>query len=101
VLQELAVRDATDRMGTRLAWYLDAFRDIALAKNLIHPPAHPGFPLEGDLTPPLLHHLPPKYRLTMRVTMQNMRTFRLEMKDMMYGEMRSLRILVIQKVLRV
>jgi len=51
VLQELAVRDAADRMGTPLAWYLDAFPEIALAKNLNHPPAHPGFPLEGDPNP--------------------------------------------------
>jgi len=38
-------------MGTPLAWYLDAFPEIALAKNLNHPPAHPGFPLEGDPNP--------------------------------------------------
>jgi len=38
-------------MGTPLAWYLDAFHEIALAKNLNHPSAHPGFPLEGDLNP--------------------------------------------------
>ena len=54
MLQELTIRDAADRMGTPLAWYLDAFPEIALAKNLNHPPAHPGFPLEGDpnLSPP-------------------------------------------------
>jgi len=30
---------------------LNAFPEIALTKNLIHPPAHPGFPLEGDPNP--------------------------------------------------
>ena len=38
-------------MGTPLAWYLDAFPEIALAKNLNHPLAHPGFPLEGNPNP--------------------------------------------------
>jgi len=51
VLQELAIRDAADRMGTPLAWCLDAFPAIVLAKNLIHPSAHPGFPLEGNPNP--------------------------------------------------
>jgi len=51
VLQELAVRDAADRIGTPLVWYLNAFPETALAKNLIHPPAHPRFPLEGDPNP--------------------------------------------------
>ena len=50
-MQELAVRDAADRMGTPLAWYLDAFPEIALAKNLVHPPAHPGLSVEGDPNP--------------------------------------------------
>ena len=50
-MQELAVRDAAHRMGTPLAWYLDDFPEIALAKNLNHPSAQPGFPLGGDLNP--------------------------------------------------
>uniref|UniRef100_A0A7C9DLF8 Uncharacterized protein n=1 Tax=Opuntia streptacantha TaxID=393608 RepID=A0A7C9DLF8_OPUST len=37
-------------MGTPLAWYLDAFPEIALAKNLAHPPAHPG-PSSPPLSP--------------------------------------------------
>ena len=52
MLQELAIRDAADMMGTPLAWYLVAFPEIELAKNLVYqPPAHPGVPLEGDLNP--------------------------------------------------
>ena len=50
-MQELAVRDAADRMGTPFAWYLDAFPEIALAKNLVHPPAHPGLSVEGSPNP--------------------------------------------------
>ena len=51
VLQELAVREAADRMGTPLAQYLDAFPEIALAKNLAQPQAHPGPSVEGDPNP--------------------------------------------------
>jgi hypothetical protein len=49
VLQELAVRDAADRMGTPLAWYLDAFPETT--KNVAPPPAHPGPSVEGNPNP--------------------------------------------------
>ena len=102
MLQELAVRDTAHRMETPLAWYLDAFPEIELAKNLVHqPPAHPGFPLEGDLNPSPPPSPAPRVPINDEAFMQNMRTFRPEMRDMIYGEMRSPRILVIKRVLRV
>ena len=52
MLQELTVRGTVDRMGTLLAWYLDAFPEVELSKNPVHlPPVHVELPVEEDPIP--------------------------------------------------